>query len=320
MFKYNNLSGFKYYNNGFQKKYIKDNFFYKLDESNNTSEAITEELVTKLLNFSSLNKIDFASYEYGILGTKYASRSKKFTKDNSELIDFNTLSKQIQKFPLDYFVDNLHSASKGIDYTIKFIADNFNVDVKNYLRNCITLDYIIKNTDRDFSNLALIKENNSYKTSPIFDNANGLMSYENFNRYKSIEDNLKDLSYKPFSRDINEMYNYFGPGFKVDFNAFLNFLNEDYNIKEGEYGFIQLQILKYQCERLKDTELDANLKLENKIESLINEKEKPFYEIKGGKIILNNAAKKECDELLKNGTIKDVRQYPAFKDSQNINR
>ena len=56
MFKYNNLSGFKYYNNGFQKKYIKDNFFYKLDESDNTSEAITEELVTKLLNFSSLNK------------------------------------------------------------------------------------------------------------------------------------------------------------------------------------------------------------------------------------------------------------------------
>lgn len=320
MFKYNDLSDFKYYNNGFQKKYIKDNFFYKLDESDNTSEAITEELVTKLLNFSSLNKNDFASYEYGILGDKYASRSKNFLKNDSELINFNTLSKEKQKFPLDYFVDKFHSVNKGVDYTIDFISKNFNVDIKNYLKNCITLDYIIKNTDRDFSNLALVKENNVYKVSPIFDNANGLMSCENFNRYKSIEDNLKDLSYKPFSHDINEMYNYFGPGFKVDFNAFLNFLNENYNIKEGEYGFIQLQILKYQCERLKNTELDVNLKLEDKIESLINEAEKPFYEIKGGKIILNNAAKKECDELLKNGVIKDIRQYPAFKDSQNFNR
>lgn len=268
MFKYNDLSGFKYYNNGFQKKYIKDNFFYKLDESDNTSEAITEELVTKLLNFSSLNKTDFVSYEYGILGAKYASRSKKFTKNDSELIDFNTLSKQIQKFPLDYFVDNFHSASKGIDYTIKFIADNFNVDVKDYLRNCITLDYIIKNTDRDFSNLALIKESNSYKTSPIFDNANGLMSCENFNRYKNIEDNLKDLSYKPFSRDINEMYKYLGPGFQVDFKAFLNFLNENYDIKEGEYGYIQLQILKYQCEKLKESELNININLDKKIQNL----------------------------------------------------
>lgn len=305
---------------GYQVKIFNDNFYYKVDTFPNTAEGITEELTSKLLNFSNLEKEKYVSYEFGIVNDKRSCRSKNFLLENQKLINFSTLSKQIQKFPLDYFVDNFHSASKGIDYTIKFITDNFDVDVKDYLKNCITLDYIIKNTDRDFSNLALIKENNVYKVSPIFDNANGLMSCENFNRYKSIEDNLKDLSYKPFSHDINEMYNYFGPGFKVDFNAFLNFLNENYNIKEGEYGFIQLQILKYQCERLKNTELDANLKLEDKIKSLINETEKPFYEIKDGKIILNDVAKKECDELLKNGIIKDIRQYPAFKDSQNINK
>ena len=306
--------------NGYQIKIFNDNFYYKIDTFSNTAEGITEELTSKLLNFSNLEKEKYVNYEFGIVNDKRSCRSKNFLLQDQKLINFSTLSKQIQKFPLDYFVDNFHSTGKGIDYTIKFITDNFDVDVKDYLRSCITLDYIIKNTDRDFSNLALIKESNSYKTSPIFDNANGLMSCENFNRYKSIEDNLKDLSYKPFSRDIKEMYEYFGPGFKVDFSAFLNYLNENYNIKENEYGFIQLQILKYQCERLKDTELDANLKLEDKIESLISETEKPFYEIKDGKIILNNAAKKECDELLKNGVIKDVRQYPAFKDSQNINR
>ena len=275
-----NLNALNKENSQFNVKF--ENFFYKLNNTNYSSESITEELSSIILSFSTLKDNDFLMYEQGFLNGIRACKSKIFLKQEESLFDFNILSKRIQKYSLEYLTNKFYTVQEKAEYTINFIKQNYNVDVTNYIKNCITLDYIIKNTDRDFNNLSLIENNKKYRTAPIYDNAAGLMSCEYYDKYKSIEDNLKNLMYKPFSRDINEMYNYFGPGFQVNFKELLYFLNENYNIKQNEYGYIQLQILKYQCEKLKESELNIDISLSDKIEKF------NIIENSKNNIILNN--------------------------------
>ena len=200
-----------------------------------------------------------------------------------------------------------------IIYVINFIKENTGLDITDYLRKCITLDYIVKNPDRHFKNLGIKESNGEFSVAPIFDNGQGLMSHMKILPYKSIDDNLDEIAFKPFSENINEMYDYFGPGFQVNFKQLENLLSQ-YDIKPNEYGYEQLVILKHQIEKLKNTELDINISLDEKIKR--NILEKPEYKIIDKKLILNEAAQIECDELIKNGIINNINQYPAYKDSK----
>ena len=107
------------------------------------------------------------------------------------------------------------------------------------------------------------------------------------------------------------MNEYFGPGFQVNFKELLKELEEKYNIKDKEYGYEQLVILKHQANKLLNSELNLENSLDIKISTL-----KAEYKIENGKLVLNEAAQKECDKLIKEGIIKDARQYPMYKDMQ----
>ena len=205
-----------------------------------------------------------------------------------------------------------NTMQEKIEYTINFLKESTGLDVTDYLRKNITLDYIIKNTDRHFSNLGIIVcDNETFKTAPIFDNGAGLMSNMSIMYTKSIEENLDELKAKPFSDDINNMYEYFGPGFQVDFKHVLEILDKKYNLQKGMYGYEQVLILKYQANKLLASELNIENTLERKIEEF-----KAEYKIENGKLILNEIAQKECKKLIEQGIITDIRQYPMYKDMQ----
>lgn len=61
---------------GTQIKYKKDNFWYKKD--NRGQEGLTEYLVSKFLEFTSLRKSEYISYEKGTINGCSGCRSKNF--------------------------------------------------------------------------------------------------------------------------------------------------------------------------------------------------------------------------------------------------
>ena len=128
---------------------------------------------------------------------------------------------------------------------------------------------------------------------------------------KSIDENLNELKAKPFFDNINDMYEYFGPGFQVDFKRVLEILEKEYNLQKGMYGYEQFIILKHQANKLLVSELNIENTLERKIEKFKTE-----YKIENGKLILNETAQKECKKLIEQGIITDIRQYPMYKDMQ----
>ena len=128
---------------------------------------------------------------------------------------------------------------------------------------------------------------------------------------KNIDENLNELKAKPFSDNINDMYEYFGPGFQVDFKHVLEILDKKYNLQKGMYGYEQFIILKHQANKLLNTELNLENSLDVEISRLRAE-----YKIENGKLILNESAQKECKKLIEQGIITDIRQYPMYKDMQ----
>ena len=295
---------------GIQSKYLFNNYYYKVDKQG--SEGISEELVSLLLKHSSLKDNEYVKYECGLINSKYGCRSLNFIDNEKErLLSFNDLHFQIKGVRLDWYMHNF-SMEERINYTINFFKENTGLDITNYLQKCITLDYIVCNIDRHFSNLAIIiDDKNIFKPAPIFDNGASLMSTMSIMRTKSIDENLEELKAKPFSDNINEMYEYFVPGFQVNFKELLKELEGKYDIKNKKYGYEQLVILKHQANKPLNSELNLENSLDVKISTL-----KAEYRVENGKLILNEAAQKECDKLIEQGIIKDIKQYPMYKDIQ----
>ena len=294
---------------GIQEKFFYNNEYYKIDKAG--AEGIAEELSSQVLICSNLKPDEYVIYEYGTINSQKGCKSANFLTGKEKFINFNTLHNTFFDIRLDYYMRNF-SMKEKINYTINFLKETTNIDITDYLRKCITLDYIIKNTDRHFSNLGIIQcEDDSFRPAPIFDNGQSLMSNMSLIRIKTIEENLEELKAKPFNDDINQMYEYFGPGFKVNFKHLKEIL-DSYNIKDGEYGYEQLVILKHQANKFLNSELNFENGLEEKIEIFKD----ISYKIENRKLILNEAAQRECDALIEKGVIANKNQYPAFKDTQ----
>ena len=129
-----------------------------------------------------------------------------------------------------------------IEYTIDFFKKYLDLDIKKYLKNIFTLDYIILNEDRHFNNLAVISDtnNNKYLTAPIFDNGKSLLNgNRGYRSAFSIEENIQKAIALPFSGSHKKMFNYFGKGFSLDVDSALQWL-------KGEPQSLYRDVLIYQ--------------------------------------------------------------------------
>ena len=145
------------------------------------------------------------------------------------------------------FGKNLAKVCSGFDtmeerirYVVKFVLESTNVDISDYLRKIITLDYLILNEDRHFNNLALICGDNGFKCAPIFDNGMSLLTAnQSVNWNFGIEENVKRVVARPFSGSHKKMFEYFGKGFELDSNSALKWL-------QAEPQSIERDVLIYQ--------------------------------------------------------------------------
>ena len=212
---------------GTQTKFYDKGYWYKTDTF---EEGMVEYLVSKLLSFSTLPKKNYVSYEYGKINGKSGCRSKDFLKPGYELITFERIHQRITGTKLTARKFEFETMERYIEYTVDFFQKHLDLDIKKYMKNIFTLDFITLNEDRHFNNLAVIfdTKNDKYLTAPIFDNGKSLL---NGNRsYRSafpIEENVKKVIALPFSGSHKKMFDYFGKGFSIDIDSALFWLNTE---------------------------------------------------------------------------------------------
>lgn len=225
---------------GTQVKYRKDGFWYKKDNRGN--EGLTEYLVSHFLEFTSLGKDEFITYEFGKINGISGCRSRNFLKSEEELITFYRLYYNETGKDLSKVIASMDTMEERIEYVIEYIKHSCKLDVRDYLCKVLTLDMICLNEDRHLNNLAIIMRGEEFFPAPIFDNGVSLLTAnQSVNWYFPVEENVKRVIARPFSGSHEKMVEYLGVGFSVDFESALNWISSESESREKEVLLYQLQ-------------------------------------------------------------------------------
>ena len=182
---------------GTQVKYKKDGYWYKKDNRGNEGRA--EYLVSKFMQFTTLQENEFISYEEGTINGKLGCRSKNFLDEEEELVTFYRLYYNEVGKDLSKVIANMNTMEERIEYVIRFIDQSCGLNIHAYLSKVLTLDMICLNEDRHLNNIAILEENGKYHYCPLFDNGEGLM-LDNVKYPFDVETRglMKHLRAKPF--------------------------------------------------------------------------------------------------------------------------
>ena len=135
---------------GSQIRWYKDNIFIKLDCLG--YEGISEELVSKLLDYSNVEHVQYEVCEI-YEDNKFIGNgcySFNFLNEDEQVFTFASI---LKKYSRDY-------ATFNYDEVFEAMYDATGFDVRIYLDHCICIDAIVKNEDRHFNNLAIIRYSN----------------------------------------------------------------------------------------------------------------------------------------------------------------
>lgn len=157
---------------GTQTKYFKDGYWYKTNNVGN--EGLAEELVSKILKCSNVKY--FVDYEQCIINGKKGCRSENFLKPGEAFTTFQRLYHSYAGGNLNDHIKTMGDVKDRFDYLVGFVKETTGLDCSDYLRNNFSIDMLIRNPDRHFHNLGVIRcENGTYRETPIFDNGQGLL-------------------------------------------------------------------------------------------------------------------------------------------------
>lgn len=228
---------------GTQIKYKKDGYWYKKDSRGHEGRA--EYLVSRLLDFTTLDKEEYIQYEEGMINDCSGCRSRNFLEDGAELITFYRLYYNAMGKNLAQVIAAMDRMEDRIEYVIEFIRQSCGLDIRIYLRKILTLDMIVLNEDRHLNNLALVMRNNNFYPAPIFDNGVSLLTAnKSINRHLSIEENVKRVTARPFSGSHEKMVDYLGQGFDIDYEEVMKWIHTEPESFEKEVMAFQLERYK----------------------------------------------------------------------------
>lgn len=159
---------------GCQKKYFKDNYWYKIDSSG--GEGLVESTVSKLLSCSTLPKWLYVFYEKCFINNKSGCRSKSFLNDGEVFISFKELYTYYSKGDLSNDIWVYDNAVKRAEFLRSIVMSVARIDINKYLKTIMLLDMLIENRDRHLGNLGVILDRvqNTFVLCPIFDNGASL--------------------------------------------------------------------------------------------------------------------------------------------------
>ena len=252
---------------GSNKKWFLNNKIYKVDQY---GDGVREEIVTKLLECSTLAPNEYVHYYIFRDGELKGCVSNNFLKEGECFIDFISIA----ELPPNLCQNDLYLDEFWYEISNR-ILQIYGIDVEQYLANVFTLDMLIRNTDRNLGNLGIILNTNNLtaRIAPIFDNGVSLgakMDYdfeymskdkdEMVGKFLSSVPRLKYRNgYRPYDEHLD------GIGVRVGFSLYQQKLNKLFN--NWEYPLVYKEMLEISLSKI----------VKDYPEFIISAKEEPDY-------------------------------------------
>lgn len=159
---------------GTQNKFFKDNYWYKYNCLG--AEGLAEQMVSDFISCTNLAEFaDYVPYLQCRINGKNGCVSRHFLSEREQLVTFAQAYRNVTGEELADDIRLLPDAKARAEYLIAFFQTHAKVDIADYLYANVALDYLIRNPDRHFDNLALILQaDGTWRPAPIFDNGQGL--------------------------------------------------------------------------------------------------------------------------------------------------
>ncbi len=173
------------------KSYIKLAFRYQDKE---WKDYMVEHLSWRLSTMTDTLGIQIIKQD--IVNTKmgYACVSKDFTNGDYEFVS-------IYKLMRGHVPWKEHGKSFRIYNTlVKFVNDNCNIDITDYLVVMIIFDCLLLNEDRHYNNFGVLF-NGEFKVAPLFDFGLGLFEHDKMYNNCDLQKALSLCTVKPFDRN-----------------------------------------------------------------------------------------------------------------------
>lgn len=225
---------------GTQKKYYERGFWYK--QNNIGYEGLSEYLASKILSCSNIQ--EYVDYELCKINGIDGCRCANFLSEKESFISLQRLYDTFRGGQLSERIRIIDSVKDRIQFVLDFVFDITGLDVREQLAKIATFDMLILNTDRHFNNLGIVAEvsQNKYKSAPIFDNGNSLLS--NLQEFPFDEDIVKNIDKvvgQPFSASLESQAMELGFGLKVDYTRLNEILRKERDSRALEILWMQLE-------------------------------------------------------------------------------
>lgn len=227
---------------GVESKYFKDGYWYKQDVSG--YEGLAEETCSMVLRHSNIE--NYVEYEACTINGKSGCRSRNFLKEGESIVTFKRLYEIANGGDLTDRVYANRDVKERIQFVTDFVKEYAGVDCTEYLRDILSFDMLVLNTDRHFHNLALIRNDAGYRECPIFDNGASLLSnYGIFSPGDELECQISRAAAKPFSGSFEQQAVVLGTGISLDYDAIYEELEKVKHVRLRT-------VLEYQLKRYRN--------------------------------------------------------------------
>ncbi len=201
---------------GVESKYYKDGYWYKQDISG--YEGLAEEVCSMVLRHSNIES--YVEYEACTINGRSGCRSRNFLKEGESIVTFKRLYETANGGNLADRVYAIRDVNERIQFVTDFVKEYAEIDCTGYLRDILSFDMLVLNTDRHFHNLALIRSDTGYRECPIFDNGASLLSnYGMFPPDEELEEQISCAAAKPFSGSFEQQAMVLGTEIRLDYGA-----------------------------------------------------------------------------------------------------
>lgn len=165
---------------GNQLKWFDGEYWYKADYTG--YEGLAEYVISQLLKKSSLQDMEFVTYETEEIKYKNqimkGCKSRNFLKDDWQIITLERLFKNYTQESLTKSVYEIENYENRLLFIVKETERITGLkEFGKYMSKILTIDAFFLNEDRHMHNIAvLMNSKEEYQLCPIFDNGAALMS------------------------------------------------------------------------------------------------------------------------------------------------
>lgn len=252
-------------NLGTQPKFFRDGYWYKVNMTG--CEGISETLASTVLSCS--DSVDYVAYESCTINGKPGCVSENFlTKGCGEqFLSLDILYKNLTGDSLADKIFSIPDVEDRFTFLVNMVWSATGLDITTYLQDILALDMLIRNPDRHFGNLGIIRdEDGNFRPAPIFDNGQGLGgNFQITPPMMTTEEKLEALSAATISGSFERAHTAAGGGFHIDYQILQERLKDVRDCPAKH--FLEQQLKTYRREFDKPLRPDrfANCNLESEL-------------------------------------------------------